>query len=119
MPSRSLSHFLMGHAREGVSAKHIAELIIANGPALRKAQEKISRRVFELLGLTLCGHHDAPLAPDAPNRVASTRKKEQSRRAGSRSARRLSRNTAHDTQGHPWGFAPWERDCRCITSRKG
>jgi hypothetical protein len=40
MPSRSLSHFLMRHAREGVSAKYIAELIIANGPALRKAQEK-------------------------------------------------------------------------------
>ncbi|MCU1340285.1 MAG: hypothetical protein JWO19_5866 [Bryobacterales bacterium] len=29
-------------------------------------------------------------------------------------ARRLSRNAARDTQGHPWGFAPWERNCRCI-----
>ncbi|WLA39488.1 integrase family protein [Bradyrhizobium elkanii] len=51
-----LSHFLMGHALEGVSAKYIAELIIANGPALREAQEKVSRRVFELLGLSLSGN---------------------------------------------------------------
>jgi integrase len=48
-----LSHFLMGHALEGVSAKYIAELIIANGPALREAQEKISKHVFKLLGLSL------------------------------------------------------------------
>ena len=70
-----LSHFLMGHALEGVSAKYIAELIIANGPALREAQEKISARVFELLGLTPCGHHDAPLVPDAPKRAEPNRKK--------------------------------------------
>jgi integrase len=61
-----LSHFLMGHALEGVSAKYIAELIIANGPALREAQERISARIFELLGLTLGGRHEAPLVPDAP-----------------------------------------------------
>jgi hypothetical protein len=48
-----LSHFLMGHALEGVSAKYIAELIVANGAALREAQEKISRHVCELLGLKL------------------------------------------------------------------
>jgi hypothetical protein len=63
--------------RRGVadgSAKYIAELIVSNCPALRKAQEKISRRVFELLGLTLEAHHDAPLVPDAPSRAASTRK---------------------------------------------
>jgi Phage integrase family/Arm DNA-binding domain len=49
--SETLSHFLMGHALEGVSAKYIAELIVVHGPALRKAQEKISANVFELLGL--------------------------------------------------------------------
>jgi hypothetical protein len=47
--SDTLSHFLMGHALEGVSAKYIAELIVIQGAELRKAQEKISRHVFELL----------------------------------------------------------------------
>jgi integrase len=51
--SETLSHFLMGHALEGVSAKYIAELLIVHGPALREAQENISRRVFELLGLAV------------------------------------------------------------------
>lgn len=46
-----LSHFLMGHALAGVSARYIAELIVANGPALREAQEKLSCHIFELLGL--------------------------------------------------------------------
>jgi hypothetical protein len=64
--SETLSHFLMGHALEGVSAKYIAELIVVHGPALRKAQEKISAHVFELLGLKLGGHHDAPLVPSMP-----------------------------------------------------
>jgi hypothetical protein len=40
--------------------------MIANSQALREVQEKISRRIFELLGLTLGAHHDAPLVPDAP-----------------------------------------------------
>jgi hypothetical protein len=48
--------------------------MIANSEALRAAQEKISRRIFELLGLTH-GHHDAPPVPDAPRRVEATRKK--------------------------------------------
>ena len=61
-----LSHFLMGQALEGVSAKYIAELIVVHGPALRKAQEKISAHVFQLLGRKLGCHHDAPLAPDVP-----------------------------------------------------
>jgi hypothetical protein len=62
--SETLSHFLMGHALEGVSAKYIAELIVVHGPALREAQEKISAHVFELLGLKLGSHHDAPLVPE-------------------------------------------------------
>ena len=49
--------------------------MIANSQALREAQEKISRRIFELLGLMLFGHPEAPLVPDAPNRVEATRKK--------------------------------------------
>jgi len=80
-----LSHFLMGHALEGVSAKYIAELIIANGPALREAQEKISARVFELLGLTLGGNLDAPLVPTMPSpRKSKSRRSSQRRlnRAG-------------------------------------
>jgi hypothetical protein len=45
--------------------------MIANSQALRDAREKISRRIFELLGLTLGGHHDAPLVPDAPHGIAA------------------------------------------------
>jgi hypothetical protein len=45
---------------------YIAELVVVHGPALRKAQEKISAHVFELLGLKLGSHHDAPLAPSMP-----------------------------------------------------
>jgi hypothetical protein len=67
--SETLSHFLMGHALEGVSAKYIAELIVVHGPALRKAQEKISAHVFELLGFKLGSHNDAPLVPDVPSRA--------------------------------------------------
>jgi len=69
-----LISFLMGHSLQGVSAKYTNELMIANSEALRAAQEKISRRIFELLGLTH-GHHDAPPVPDAPRRVEATRKK--------------------------------------------
>ena len=69
----------MGHSLQGVSAKYTNELMIANSEALRAAQEKISRRIFELLGLTLGGggrgHHDAPLVPDTPTRVEASRKK--------------------------------------------
>jgi hypothetical protein len=49
--------------------------MIANSQALREAQEKISRRIFELLGLGLGAHHDAPLVPDTPHRVKASRKK--------------------------------------------
>ena len=61
-----LISFLMGHSLQGVSARYTNELMIANSQALRDAQEKISKRIFELLGLTFGGHHDAPLVPDAP-----------------------------------------------------
>jgi integrase len=73
--SEMLISFLMGHSLQGVSAKYTNELMIANSEALRAAQEKISRRIFELLGLTLGPHHDAPLVPDTPNRVEASRKK--------------------------------------------
>jgi hypothetical protein len=66
--SETPSHFLMGHALEGVSAKYIAELIVVHGPALRKAQEKISAHVFGLLELKLGNHHDATLVPGTPIR---------------------------------------------------
>ena len=46
-----LISFLMGHSLQGVSAKYTNELMIANSEALRTAQEKISRRIFELLAL--------------------------------------------------------------------
>jgi integrase len=73
--SEMLISFLMGHSLQGVSARYTNELMIANSQALREAQEKISRRIFELLRLTLGGHHDAPLVPDTPTRVEASRKK--------------------------------------------
>jgi hypothetical protein len=61
-----ISHFLLGHAPKGISQEYIPILILQNGPAMRAAQCKISARIFSLLGLTLSGHDDAPLVPDAP-----------------------------------------------------
>jgi integrase len=51
--SEMLIHFLMGHALEGVSAKYTNQLMVANSAELRTAQERISARCFELLGLEL------------------------------------------------------------------
>ena len=51
----------MGHAPQGISQKYISTLILQNGPAMRAAQERISKRIVSLLGLG--GHDDAPLAP--------------------------------------------------------
>lgn len=65
--SEMLISFLMGHSLQGVSAKYTNELMIANSEALRAAQERISRRIFELLGLTLGRHHEATLAPSMPS----------------------------------------------------
>jgi integrase len=62
-----ISHFLLGHAPKGISQEYIPILILQNGPAMRAAQQKISTRMFKLLGLTLGGHHDAPLVPSLPN----------------------------------------------------
>jgi hypothetical protein len=59
----------MGHALDGVSPKYVSEIIIVRGPAIREAQETISARVFELLGLKVGGHHDVPLVPGAPRRA--------------------------------------------------
>jgi hypothetical protein len=70
-----IRHFLMGHAPKGISQDYVALLILQNGPAMREAQEQISKRIFKLLGLTLGAHHDAALVPDAPNRVEAARKK--------------------------------------------
>jgi hypothetical protein len=39
--SEMLSQFLMGHALEGVSAKYIATLILANGPKMREEQGRM------------------------------------------------------------------------------
>jgi len=76
-----LISFLMGHSLQDVSAKYTNELMIANSEALRTAQEKISRRIFELLGLAP-GAHDAPLVPDGPSRVARPREKSKAAEPG-------------------------------------
>jgi hypothetical protein len=44
--------FLMGHTPRGISRKYVAVLILANGPAMRAAQERISARTLKELGLT-------------------------------------------------------------------
>jgi integrase len=62
-----ISHFLLGHAPKGISQEYIPVLILQNGPGMRAAQQKISARMFKLLGLTLSAHHDAPLVPSLPN----------------------------------------------------
>lgn len=49
--SEMLIHFLCGHALDGVSEEYTNKLMIEKGPAMRAAQEKISARMFELLGL--------------------------------------------------------------------
>ena len=51
--SEMLIHFLMGHALEGVSARYVNELMILRSAELRAAQEQISHRIFELLGLKI------------------------------------------------------------------
>jgi hypothetical protein len=56
----------MGHAPAGINQRYVATLILQNGPAMRAAQERISKRIVNLLGLTLGGDHDAPLAPSMP-----------------------------------------------------
>ena len=48
-----LIHFLMGHALEGVSAKYTNELMVMRSAELRAAQEAISSRMVELLGLAV------------------------------------------------------------------
>jgi len=48
-----ISHFLLGHAPKGISQQYIPILILQNGPAMREAQCKISKRIFQLLGLKL------------------------------------------------------------------
>jgi integrase len=48
-----IRHFLMGHAPKGISQDYVSLLIWQNGPAMRKAQEQISKRIVSLLGLTV------------------------------------------------------------------
>jgi hypothetical protein len=48
-----IRHYLMGHAPTGISQKYIATLILQNGPAMRLAQGRISKRIVSLLGLSI------------------------------------------------------------------
>ena len=47
-----IRHFLMGHAPKGISQDYVSMMILQNGPAMRQAQEEISKRIFKLLGLS-------------------------------------------------------------------
>jgi integrase len=66
-----ISHFLLGHCPKGISQDYIPILILQNGPGMRAAQQRISARIFKLLGLTLGSHHDAPLVPSLLTRKKS------------------------------------------------
>lgn len=48
-----VSHFLLGHAPAGISQRYVARMILQSGPAMRRAQAAISRRMVELLGVTV------------------------------------------------------------------
>src|SRR5258708_20176578 len=48
-----ITHYLMGHAPQGISQKYIATLILQNGPAIPAAQERISKPIVSLLLLNL------------------------------------------------------------------
>jgi integrase len=61
-----IRHFLMGHAPKGISQDYVALLILQNGPAMREAQEQISKRLFSLLGLSAkTFQHEFAAAPVA------------------------------------------------------
>jgi hypothetical protein len=64
-----IRHFLMGHAPKGISQDYVALLILQNGPAMRKAQEQISKRIVKLLGLTLPGQVEALKRTKTPARA--------------------------------------------------
>ena len=70
---------LCGRALDGVSEEYTNKLMIEKGPAMCAAQEKISARMFELLGLTLDSQYEAPVAPEAPTHDGAAAKR-QSRR---------------------------------------
>lgn len=65
-----ISHFLLGHAPKGISQKYVATLILANGPAMRKEQGRISKRMLKLLGLDAKGFHKVIGEALARSRVA-------------------------------------------------
>jgi hypothetical protein len=71
--SEMLIHFLCGHVLDGVSEEYTNKLTIEKGPAMPAAQEKISARMSELLGLKLgpmeplASRDDAP--PLVPKRI--------------------------------------------------
>jgi hypothetical protein len=44
---------LMGHSLSGVSSGYVSRMMMQQGPSLRSAQARVSRRVIELLGLGL------------------------------------------------------------------
>jgi hypothetical protein len=48
-----LQEILMGHAPSGLSRKYVARFVAASGRTLREAQQRVSARVIELLGLKL------------------------------------------------------------------
>jgi hypothetical protein len=64
--SEMLIRFRCCHALDGVSEEYTNKLMIEKGPATRHAQETISARMFDLLGLKLGGYHDAQLVPSLP-----------------------------------------------------
>ena len=48
-----LAHCLLGHAPRGVSAGYISRIALSIWPAMRSTQRQISRRILDLLGLSI------------------------------------------------------------------
>ena len=48
-----LSSILLGHAIPGISGRYIGEIAALRSKELRGAQQKISKHMFKLLGLSL------------------------------------------------------------------
>jgi hypothetical protein len=65
-----IRHFLMGHAPKGISQDYVALLILQNGPAMREAQERISKRIVKLLGLTSATFREKIAAGPAASMLA-------------------------------------------------
>jgi integrase len=83
-----ISHFLMGHAPEGISQKYIAILMFSNGPKMREEQGRMSREFVRLLGCDIDKEISSALARSrVAGKVRAAQRAKQLARAQRASAR--------------------------------